>query len=57
MHFKDPNANNETVRRAADGTLATILGREACLRGEPLPMDALIKENKKQMLDLSALRT
>jgi myo-inositol 2-dehydrogenase / D-chiro-inositol 1-dehydrogenase len=48
---------NETVRRAVDGVLACILGREAAARHGRLTMEDLIQENKKLELDLTGLKT
>ena len=49
--------DNPTVRRAVDGTLTAILGREAAARGRYLTMDELIKENKRLQVDLHGLKT
>jgi predicted dehydrogenase len=48
---------NGTVRRAVDGVLACILGREAAVRHSRLTMEELIRENKKLELDLAGLKT
>jgi len=48
--------DNTTVRRAVDGALATILGREAGLRHTRLTMDQILKENKRLEVDLSGLK-
>jgi len=48
---------NETVRRAVDGVLACVLGREAAARHGRLTMDELIRENKKLDVDLTGLKT
>jgi myo-inositol 2-dehydrogenase / D-chiro-inositol 1-dehydrogenase len=48
---------NPTVRRAVDGCLTCILGREAALRHGRLTMEELLKENKRCELDLSGLKT
>lgn len=48
--------DNPTVRRTIDGTLTTILGREAGHRGVRLTMDELLKENKRLTVDLSGLK-
>ena len=48
---------NETVRRAVDGTLATILAREAAARRTRLTMDELLRENQRLELDLSGLKS
>jgi predicted dehydrogenase len=47
---------NATVRRAVDGCLACILGREAALRHARLAMEELLKENKRVEADLSGLK-
>jgi len=47
---------NPTVRRAVDGTLTAILGREASARRCVLTMDELIRENKPLQVDLSGLK-
>ncbi len=52
----DGNVANDTVRRAVDGALTTILGREAGLRRTRLTWDELLKENKRLTLDLSGLQ-
>jgi predicted dehydrogenase len=48
---------NGTVRRAVDGVLACVLGREAAARHELLTMDRLIGENKELKLDLAGLKS
>lgn len=48
--------DNPTVRRAVDGALATILGREAALRRTRLTMDQLLKENTRLEADLRGLK-
>ena len=48
---------NETVRRAVDGALTCILGREAAARKTRLTMDELLKENRKLAADLRGLKT
>ena len=48
--------SNPTVRRAVDSALATILGREACLRRTRLTMGELLQENRRLTVDLSGLR-
>jgi predicted dehydrogenase len=50
------NFANDTVRRAVDGALTTILGREAALRRTRLTWDELLKENKRLSVDLSGLQ-
>jgi predicted dehydrogenase len=47
---------NPTVRRAMDGCLTCILGREAAFRHGRLTMDELLKENKRIEVDLSGLK-
>ena len=47
---------NPTVRRAVDGCLTCILGREAAARDTRLTMDEVLKENRRIELDLSGLR-
>lgn len=47
---------NDTVRRAIDGCLACILGREAAARGQELTMEQLLKENQKLSVDLTGLK-
>ena len=47
--------DNATARRAVDGTLAAILGREAAARNRFLTMDELIKENKSLPVNLKGL--
>ncbi|MCX7050226.1 MAG: Gfo/Idh/MocA family oxidoreductase [Candidatus Sumerlaeota bacterium] len=48
--------DNPTVKRAVDGTLTAILGREAAARRKYLTMDELIQENKKLTVDLTGLK-
>ena len=47
---------NPTARDGVDATLATILGREACLRQTRLTMDALLAENKRLEVDVTGLK-
>lgn len=47
---------NETVRRAVDGVLTCILGREAAARRTRLSMDELLKENRRLEVDLKGLQ-
>jgi predicted dehydrogenase len=47
---------NETARRAVDGALVCILGREAAARRTRLTMDELLKENKRLEVDLTGLK-
>ena len=48
---------NETVPMGIDSCLTTILGREACLRKGRMTMEELRRENRKQEVDLTGLRT
>ena len=50
-HFENP-----TVRRAVDGCLTCILGREAAFRHGRLTMDELLKANKRIEVDRSGLK-
>jgi hypothetical protein len=47
---------NPTARRAVDGALTCILGREAASRRTRLTMDDLIKENQRLEVDLTGLK-
>lgn len=47
---------NPTVRRAVDGCLTCILGREAAFRHGRLTMDELLQENRRVEVDLTGLR-
>jgi predicted dehydrogenase len=47
---------NSTVRRAVDGCLTGILGREAAARHARLTMEELLKENKPYEIDISGLK-
>jgi len=47
---------NATVKRAVDGTLTAILGREASARGRTLTMADLIKENKRLEVDMTGMK-
>ena len=47
---------NATVRRAVDGCLACILGREAAERGTVLTMEQLLKENRRLEVNLEGLK-
>jgi hypothetical protein len=47
---------NETARRAIDGVLTCVLGREAAARRTRLTMDELLKENKRLEVDLTGLK-
>jgi predicted dehydrogenase len=48
--------DNATVKRAVDGHLTAILGREAAARHTKLTMVELLKENKKLEVDLTGLK-
>lgn len=48
---------NDTVRMGIDSCLATILGREACLRKGRMTMEELLKENRNLEVDLTGLKT
>ncbi len=48
--------SNNTVPMAIDSCLATILGREACLRKGRMTMDELVKANQRIEVDLGGLR-
>ena len=50
-HFENP-----TAKRAVDGTLTAILGREAAARRRYLTMEEVIQENKKLDVDLRGLK-
>jgi myo-inositol 2-dehydrogenase / D-chiro-inositol 1-dehydrogenase len=50
------DATNPTVRRAVDGALTTILGKEAALRKSRLTWDQSLKENRRLEVDLSGMR-
>lgn len=50
------DASNPTVRRAVDGALTTILGREAALRKTRLTWDQLLKEDKRLDVDLRGMK-
>jgi predicted dehydrogenase len=49
------NCANDTVRRAVDGCLACILGREAAARGAVLTMEQLLQENRRLEVNLEGL--
>ena len=55
-NITDGRFDNPTVRRAVDGALTTILGREAAARRKRLTMAQLLKENKRLEADLSGLK-
>ncbi len=46
---------NATVKRAVEGHLACLLGREAAARGGRITLAELLKENKKLEVDLTGL--
>lgn len=48
--------SNPTARRAVDGTITAILGREAMARGGHLTRDEVIRENKQLSVDLKGLK-
>jgi predicted dehydrogenase len=47
---------NPTVKRAVDGCLTCILGREAGLRHGRLTMEELLRENRRREMDTSGLK-
>jgi predicted dehydrogenase len=47
---------NATVRRAVDGCLTCILGREAAERNGTLTLEALLKENRRLEVNLEGLK-
>lgn len=49
------NCDNTTVAPSVNATLATILGREAGMRGERVTWDAMMQENRRLEPDLSGL--
>ncbi len=49
--------DNDTVRMGIDSCLATILGREACLRKGRMSMEELLKANRRLEVDLTGLKT
>ena len=51
-HFENP-----TAKRAVDGTLTAILGREAAARRRYLTMDDVLREAKHLPVDLTGLKT
>lgn len=57
QQITEGNCANETARMGIDSCLATILGREACLRKGRLTMEELLKANCKLEVDLTGLRT
>ncbi len=56
QHVTEGRHDNPTVRRTIDGTLTTILGREAGHRGVRLTMAELLKENRRLTVDLTGLK-
>lgn len=54
--ISDGDCSNPTVPMAIASCLATILGREACLRKGRLTMDELRKENRALTVDLRGLK-
>ena len=52
----DGKTENPTVRRAVDGCLTCILGREAAFRHGRLTMAELLQENKRIEVDRSGLK-
>jgi len=57
INITEGHFENATVKRAVDGHLTAILGREAAARHTKLTMDELIRENKKLEVDLTGLKT
>jgi predicted dehydrogenase len=53
----EERVGHETVRRAVDGALTCILGREAAERNERLTMEQVLKENRRLEVDLTGLKT
>jgi predicted dehydrogenase len=47
---------NPTIRRAVDGVLTGVLGREAAARRQRLTMEEVMRENKRLEVDLSGLK-
>ncbi len=56
LNVTEGHFENETVRRAVDGALTCILGREAAARRSRLTMDDLLKANKRLEVDLIGLK-
>jgi myo-inositol 2-dehydrogenase / D-chiro-inositol 1-dehydrogenase len=50
------DCENALTRRAIDGTLTAILGREAAARRSRLTMEELLRENRRIPLDLTGLK-
>lgn len=57
QHVIEERVVNETVRRAVDGALTCILGREAAERGARLTMEQVLKENRRLEVDLTGLKS
>lgn len=55
-NITEGHCTNDTVRMAVDSCLATILGREACLRKGRMTMQELLKENRRLDLHLEGLK-
>lgn len=49
------DVSNDTVRMAVDSCLATILGREACLRKGRLTLQELLQENRRLEVNVEGL--
>lgn len=56
QHITEGKFDNETVRMGIDSCLATILGREACLRKDRMTMEELLKANHRLEVDLTGLK-
>jgi hypothetical protein len=56
-NITEGRCENLTVKRAVDGHLTAILGREAAYHQGRLTMDELLKENKRLKLNLSGLKS
>ncbi len=56
QQITEGNCANETVRMGIDSCLATILGREACLRKGRMTMEELLKANRQLEVDLTGLK-
>ena len=50
------DCTNATARRAVDGCLTRILGREAAARGTVLIMEQMLKENRRLEVNLEGLQ-
>ena len=55
-HVTEGRFENTTVSRAVDGTLTTILSREATRRRARLTMEEVIQENRRLELNLKGLK-